>query len=902
MPLIVCDFETYYDSDFSLSKMTTEEYIRSPRFEVIGVSVKVDSEPPRWFSGTMPDIQKWLLRFPWETSIAVAHNAAFDMAILNWSFGIIPARIADTLSMARAIDGPDAGNSLAKLAERHGLGAKGNEVINALGKRRLDFSTAQLAAYGEYCCNDADLTYDLFQKQVAGFPLSELRVIDLTIRMFTEPVLRLSQPVLDGHLTEVLDRKAKLLDGLGVSTEALMSNDKLAKVLADLGVEPPTKTSPTTGKVAWAFAKNDEGFKALLEHEDERVQAIVAARLGIKSTLEETRTERFIDISKRGTLPVPLRYYAAHTGRWGGDDKINLQNLPRKSPLKKSMRAPKGFLLVDCDSSQIEARTLAWLAGQDDLVQFFEKNNAEIAAGVAKADMQFDPYKIMASGIYGVPVSEVTDDMRFVGKTTILGCIAEGTPVLTDRGWVAIEEVTTSDRLWDGEEWVCHQGLVQKGTKETLSLCGLWLTPDHKVLCGTQWLQAHSVVQDRNTLSQALDTGAVSWLCPDTSKGQGEGYYPSSCGATAGSQNTPLIGTTSRTSKAPDAPSAVDGKDTENVIGSIYRRSPTLRTESDCSTDYRLLSAAATHPITGCTQTTEVGVSQYTNSGELTAPSSYGTSKQCPGGTTQSSIWTVQTTTGGMNPETSGLSLGRKTTPTEERSAFSRRNLMTYDIAYAGPRNRYTVATDAGPIIVHNCGYGMGAAKFQGQLKNFNVDMDLEECKRIITVYRRTYPRIVEFWDKADMALEAMMQGMTAPLDDHGVLLVGKDNSIRLPNSLLLRYDNLRKWVDPKDGKTRTIYDTKKGKSIVPKSTWGGAVTENVCQAVARIIIAWQMLKIAEKYKVAMTVHDSVVAVVPEAEADEARKYIETCMQARPPWAKGLPLNCESKMGETYGG
>lgn len=621
MPLITLDMETHYDTDYSLSRLTTEEYIRSPRFEVIGVSVKVDSEPSRWFSGTMPDIQKWLLRFPWGTSIAMAHNAAFDMAILNWSFGIIPARIADTLSMARAIDGPDAGNSLAKLAERHGLGAKGNEVINALGKRRLDFSTAQLAAYGEYCCNDADLTYDLFQKQAAGFPLSELRVIDLTIRMFTEPVLRLSRPVLDGHLTDVLDRKAKLLDGLGVSTEALMSNDKLAKVLADLGVEPPTKTSPTTGKVAWAFAKNDEEFKALLEHGDERVQAIVAARLGIKSTLEETRTQRFIDISKRGTLPVPLRYYAAHTGRWGGDDKINLQNLPRKSPLKKSMRAPKGFLLVDCDSSQIEARTLAWLAGQDDLVQFFERNNAEIAAGVAKADMQFDPYKIMASGIYGVPVSEVTDDMRFVGKTTILGC-----------------------------------------------------------------------------------------------------------------------------------------------------------------------------------------------------------------------------------------------------------------------------------------GYGMGAAKFQAQLKNFKVDMELEECKRIITVYRRTYPRIVEFWDKADMALEAMMQGMTAPLDDHGVLLVGKDNSIRLPNSLLLRYDNLRKWVDPKDGKTRTIYDTKKGKSLVPKSTWGGSVTENVCQAVARIIIAWQMLKIAEKYKVAMTVHDSVVAVVPEAEADEARKYIETCMQARPPWAKGLPLNCESKMGETYGG
>ena len=331
MPVLTIDFESHSDSDYSLSRLTTEEYIRSPRFEVIGVSVKVESEPPRWFSGNLSDTYKWLLRFPWATSIAVAHNAAFDMAILNWIFDIRPARIADTLSMARAIDGPDAGNSLAKLAERHGLGVKGNEVINALGKRRLDFSPAELARYGEYCCNDGDLTYDLFNKLATGFPLAELRTIDLTIRMFTEPVLGLDREVLEDHLGQVLDRKAKLLDGVGISSEDLMSNDKLARVIADLSVHPPTKISPTTGKEAWAFAKNDEGFKALLEHEDERVQGIVAARLGIKSTLEETRTQRFIDISKRGTLPVPLRYYAAHTGRWGGclvaDSEVVVYNL-----------------------------------------------------------------------------------------------------------------------------------------------------------------------------------------------------------------------------------------------------------------------------------------------------------------------------------------------------------------------------------------------------------------------------------------------------------------------------------------------------------------------------------------------------------------------------------------------
>jgi DNA polymerase len=213
------------------------------------------------------------------------------------------------------------------------------------------------------------------------------------------------------------------MNKLNYDKSELMSNLKLAELLEFHGVLPPMKISSKTGKEAFAFAKSDEGFKALLEHPNPQVQAIVAARLGVKSTLEETRTERFINIAGRGPLPVPLRYYAAHTGRWGGDDKVNLQNLPRKSPLKESMLAPEGYVFIDCDSSQIEARTLAWLAGQDDLVEFFDKNNAEVAAGVEKMDMQYDPYKIMASEIYGKPVNEINEHPeRFIGKTTILGC------------------------------------------------------------------------------------------------------------------------------------------------------------------------------------------------------------------------------------------------------------------------------------------------------------------------------------------------------------------------------------------------------------------------------------------------------------------------------------------------
>jgi DNA polymerase len=405
--IITLDFETYYSQTFSLSKMTTEEYIRSPEFEVIGVAVQLNDELPRWVSGTKKQIQYFLDSYDMHEAMVIAHNAVFDMAILNWHFGIKPKRIVDTLSMARAIHGTEVGGSLAKLAEHYNLGVKGTEVVNALGKTRIDFTADELTKYGEYCRNDVVLTYGLFQQLAKDFPLVEYKLIDLTIRMFTEPSLELDGELLEAHLKGVKNEKEILLDLVEADREDLMSNDKFAKLLKENGAVPPRKISPTTGKETWAFAKTDEAFKALLEHPNTLVQALVAARLGTKSTLEETRTERFIGVSRRGLLPIPLRYYAAHTGRWGGDDKVNLQNLPRQSTLKHAIVAPDEHMMIDSDSSQIEARTLAWLAEQNDLVDAFERGE--------------DVYKIMASSIYGKDAKDVDKTERFMGKTTILG-------------------------------------------------------------------------------------------------------------------------------------------------------------------------------------------------------------------------------------------------------------------------------------------------------------------------------------------------------------------------------------------------------------------------------------------------------------------------------------------------
>jgi len=625
MNLITIDFETYYDQKYSLTKISTEEYVRHDRYETIGFAYKINDERCVWVTGTNEHIQKVLDTLPWNNSLVLAHNTMFDGAILSWRYGVKPKGWLDTMSMGRALHGVDQSVSLASMALRYGVGEKGTEVMNAVGVGREFFSPDALAKYGAYCRNDVELTYNIFQMMMhAGFPKGELKLIDLTLSMFIHPVLKLDTEALKAHLVDtVAQKKAHLVSALQAvgkqdlavkhilgdeETQAevrktLMSNAQFATMLKGLDVEAPTKISPTTGKLTLALAKNDEAFKELLEHEDPRVQALCAARIGTKSTLEETRTQRFIDISHRGAFPIPLKYYAAHTGRWGGTDSVNLQNLPSRGPnagkLKKAILAPEGYVFIDADSAQIEARTLAWESGQDDLVEAFAKGE--------------DVYKIMATAIYGKSEAEITKDERFVGKTTILGA-----------------------------------------------------------------------------------------------------------------------------------------------------------------------------------------------------------------------------------------------------------------------------------------GYGMGGAKFQAQLKTFGAEMSTDECSRIISVYRDRYAKVPLLWRESQEALRCMMRGMTMKLGKDGLLTVN-DKGILLPNGLHIYYNGLAEVIE--NDKRQFTYQTRNG----PNKIYGGKVVENFTQAIARCIIGDQMLKIAKRYKVVLTVHDAIGIVARQEEADEARAYVESCMRWVPSWAEGLPVNCESGMGLSYG-
>ena len=362
------------------------------------------------FSGSRNQTAAFLNEYDWGSAAVLCHNTLFDATILSYKFGIKPKLWLDTLSMARALHGTEVGGSLKALAEYYGVGEKGTEVMNALGKRRLQFREPELEAYMQYCANDVDLTYEIFKRMAPHFNKSEIKLIDMTLRMHTEPKLLLDDAVLTSHLHRVKQKKEELMARVAADKSELMSNPQFAEALKAHGVAPPMKMSLRTGKETFAFAKSDEGMKALLDHENPDVQALVAARLGVKSTLEETRTQRFIDMAGRfGKLPVPLKYYGAMTGRWAATDGTNLQNLPRGSTLKEAIIAPEGWKIVGADLSNIELRVGLYFAGQMDKLKL-------LAEGV-------DLYKDFASSVFNVGYDDVDDDQRFIGKTSQLSLI-----------------------------------------------------------------------------------------------------------------------------------------------------------------------------------------------------------------------------------------------------------------------------------------------------------------------------------------------------------------------------------------------------------------------------------------------------------------------------------------------
>lgn len=423
MKIATVDYETYYDKEYSLSKMSTEDYVNDPRFEVIGVSVKLGGEPGVFHSGDMKSTREFLFDHRIHEHAMVAQNTMFDQLINQVYFNIHPPVLFDTMHMAQAILKPFLRSiSLASTLKHLQLGVqKGTYVANMIGRRRESLSSQELRDYGAYCVTDTEGEYALFKHLLPLIPREELDIIDMTLRMYLYPQLKLDTSLLERIYENEVKAKADLLARVppDVQRADLMSNQKFAALLQGLGIDPPVKISPTTGKDTWAFAKNDPEWKDLCEeYEDHPIVApILEARVGVKSTIQETRCARLLDISQKyKKFRVPLKYYAAHTGRYGGFQKINVQNFPRvndklghRDQIRYAVKAPKHHVVLASDLSQIEARMNAWLSDCRVLVNLF-RDNADV-------------YSKFASLLYGRTITKETHPFpeRFVGKTCILG-------------------------------------------------------------------------------------------------------------------------------------------------------------------------------------------------------------------------------------------------------------------------------------------------------------------------------------------------------------------------------------------------------------------------------------------------------------------------------------------------
>lgn len=201
-----------------------------------------------------------------------------------------------------------------------------------------------------------------------------------------------------------------------------------------------------------------------------------------------------------------------------------------------------------------------------------------------------------------------------------------------------------------------------------------------------------------------------------------------------------------------------------------------------------------------------------------------------------------------------------------------------------------------GKTTILGAGYGMGAVRFKDQLKNFDTDIELKEARRIIKIYRDTNGQINRLWRDAQTILKNIHNGSKGSLGINGLVCIIDEEYLSLPSGLRLHYDDLKSTTT--DMGVEYDYKTRRGRTRI----YGGKVIENVCQALARCIIGEQMLEVSKRYKVVLTVHDSIACCVPDEEVDEARNYIENCMRTAPKWASKLPLDCESGVGKSYGG
>lgn len=868
-------FETHFSDDYTLSKLSTEEYIRDQRFEAHGCSIKWSkNHEARWYAGE--ELRHVLKETDWSNTAILCHHAQFDGLILTHHYGVYPKMWMCTLAMGRLLLGNHLSVSLDNLAKHFGLAAKTIPYNLFKNKRWHELAPAVQEQLADGCNHDVDLTWDIFLRLAKDFPPEEFEVVDSTIRMFVMPVLQADVPMLAKLWEDEENKKQARLAALQVDPAALRSNDRFAELLRAEGVEPEMKEG-TNGPI-YAFAKTDNFMRGLADSEDERLRTLVEARLGEKSTILQTRAAKIATMSQRGPLCFYLNYAGAHTTRWSGGDGMNWQNLKRGSPekpsfLRKSIMAPEGYLIASPDLSQIE-------------------------------------------------------------------CVAEGQLVLTEGGPKAIQDVQLTDRVWDGQDFVAHDGVVDKGIQTVISYQGLTATPTHVVYAGSD--PAAPGIQMSVAAASGLDIQApygAAAVCETSVRGAGVRGLQDIWGA--------------------GYPVSVQERERRRALCRSHFTASVVRRSGDRPEGQRRALRAwqlkTLDPARKCQQ------SIYDALGALWAWALGGAGLYAgaPGEWVQPRP--------DQDPCRTGVDWGAdhravpqgalgfvRAVPAATAGAVQKARV--YDIVNCGPRYRFwcngvivsncrvlnylagqwdvierfregkdpytPIASRAygypvtkemktergtGKQLELSCGYMAGAEtiKHTAALGIYGppVYIDLTKALEWRDVYRETHPAVVDYWGTAGRMIARIAGG--EPLQWGPVLI--RDGKLWAPNGTMLHYPRLHfHKPSPEECEKLPIWNHKGFWRYKNRYGWtgiySGALVENVVQWLSRIILSQALLRLKKMgYHFLSTTHDELLVLIKKDGNEERhRQVLIDEMRRTPDWLPGVPLDCECELGERY--